>query len=95
MPEDDSGNDDVVAANSGGAMRIFIFKSDVSPRLRAFGGDLVGSQLPKQFSPWHVIGAIAPDRQPPYRLSRQVIETAINDCGFQLWRTTKKTAESA
>lgn len=94
MAENNSGEDEVVAANPVAAMRIFIFKSDVSPRLRAFGGDLVGSQLPKQFSPWRAIGAIAPDREPPYNLSRRVIETAINECGYQLWRKTDKSADS-
>jgi hypothetical protein len=75
-------------------MRIFIFKSEASPALRAFGADLVGTRLPKQFSPWRVIGAVAPDREPPHNLSRQVIESALNDCGYQLWRMSKKTAES-
>ena len=28
-------------------MQIFIFKSETKPDLRAFGGDLVGSQLPE------------------------------------------------
>jgi hypothetical protein len=74
-------------------MRIFIFKSETSPDLRAFGGDLVGGRLPNQFRPWRAIGAIAPDRDPPHNLSRAVIETAINDCGYQLWRMSKKTAD--
>ena len=52
-------------------MRIFIFKSEANPNLRAFDGDLVGSQ------------------QPPYNLPRDVIETAINDQGFQLFRLGK------
>jgi hypothetical protein len=72
-------------------MRIFIFKSEVSPDLRAFGGDLVGTRLPNQFSPWRAIGAIAPDRDPPHNLPREAIETAIKDRGFQLWRISKKT----
>jgi hypothetical protein len=71
-------------------MRIFIFKSDAKPELRAFGGDLAGSQLPKQFAPWHAVGAIAPERDPPYELSRDVIEAAIKERGFQLWRMTKR-----
>lgn len=82
------------AAAKTGAMRIFIFKSETSPDLRAFGGDLAGARLPSQFRPWRAVGAIAPDREPPYNLSRRVIETAINDCGFQLWRMSKKSAES-
>jgi hypothetical protein len=74
----------------GGAMRIFIFKSDASPDLRAFCGDLAGLQLPSRFKPWRAVGAVAPDRDPPYKLSRQVIETAIGERGFQLFRMTKK-----
>ena len=73
-------------------MRLFIFKSEANPRLRAFGADLAGSQLPSQFRPWRAVGAIAPDRDPPYNLSRQSIETAIKDSGYQLWRMSKKAA---
>jgi hypothetical protein len=71
-------------------MRIFIFKSAARPDLRAFSGDLAGAQLPDQFRPWHAIGAIAPDRDPPHNLSRDTIEAAIKDNGFQLWRFSKK-----
>lgn len=70
-------------------MRIFIFKSETNPDLRAFGGDLAGTQLPNPHGPWHAIGAIAPDRNPPHNMSRAVIETAIKDRGFQLWRLKK------
>jgi hypothetical protein len=73
-----------------GVMRFFIFKSEAKHGLRAFGADLTGSQLPKQFSPWRAIGAVASDRDPPYNLSRDVIETAIKGQGFQLWRMSKK-----
>ena len=83
-------NDNNVPLERGTPQRIFIFKSEARPDLRAFGGDLVGSQLPRQFSPWRAIGAIAPDRDPPHELSRDVIETAIKTQGFQLWRMTKK-----
>ena len=43
-----------------GFMRIFIFKSEAKPDLRAFGGDLAGSQLPVQFKPWRAVGAVSP-----------------------------------
>jgi hypothetical protein len=86
-------NDDNAATKTGGAMRIFIFKSEASPELRAFGGDLVGDRLPSQFRPWHAVGSIAPDGEPPYKLSREVIETAISDRGYQLWRMSKKSTE--
>jgi hypothetical protein len=78
------------AVKTSGFMRIFIFKSETSPELRAFGGDLAGSNLPVQFRPWYAIGAIAPEGDFPYKLSRQAIETAINDCRDQLWRMRKK-----
>jgi hypothetical protein len=71
-------------------MRLFIFKSDASPDLGAFCGDLAGLQLPSQFKPWRAIGAVAPDKEPPYKLSREVIEAAIRQNGFQLFRLSKK-----
>jgi len=70
-------------------MRIFIFKSDKSPDLRAFSGDQDGKKLPAQFRPWHAIGVIRPDLAPPHNLSRAVIEAAITNVGFQLWRMKK------
>jgi hypothetical protein len=72
-----------------GFMRIFIFKSEGKPDLRAFGGDLAGAQLPSQFKPWRAVGAVAPGQQPPYNLPRGVIEKAIKDRGFQLFRLSK------
>jgi hypothetical protein len=83
-------NDNDVTMERDTPMRLYIFKSDAGPDLRAFSGDLAGSQLPKQFSPWHAIGAVAPDRDPPHELSRDVIENAIKTQGFQLWRMSKK-----
>jgi hypothetical protein len=71
-------------------MRIYMFKSEARPGLRAFAGDLAGSQLPNQFRPWHVVGIIAPDKDPPHALPRAAIEKAIAGKGFQLWR--KKAA---
>jgi hypothetical protein len=71
-------------------MRIYMFKSELQPSLRAFAGDLAGSQLPNQFRPWHVVGVIGPDKEPPHALPREAIEKAISSQGFQLWR--KKAA---
>ena len=78
------------AAQTSGSMRIFIFKSEKSTELRAFGGDLMGSRLPVQFRPWRAIGAIAPQGDFPYKLPRESVEAAINDNGYQLWRMRKK-----
>jgi hypothetical protein len=90
MAGDAPHNDENLAAKGGGAMRIFIFKSEASPGLGAFSGDVAGLQLPSQFKPWRAVGAIAPHRDPPYKLSRDVIEAAIAACGFQLFRLSKK-----
>lgn len=76
-------------------MRIFMFKSEAQPDLRAFAGDLAGTRLPHQLRPWRIVGAIAPDNDPPHRLSRGTIEAAINDRGFQLWRMTNKKSPDA
>jgi hypothetical protein len=75
----------------GGAMRIFVFKSEANPDLRAFGGDLAGIKLPGQFKPWRAVGAIAANQDPPYKIARDDIEKAINEFGFQLFRLKKKT----
>ena len=67
-------------------MRIYVFKSEANEELRAFASDLAGATLPDQFRPWHAIGVIGPDKDPPHNLPREEIETAINLHGFQLWR---------
>lgn len=71
-------------------MRLYVFKSDAKGELRAFAGDIAGSKLPEGFRPWHVIGAVAPEAAPPYGLSRDSIEQAIDARGFQLWRLKAK-----
>jgi len=83
-------NNNDVTAEQGAGMRIFILRSEARPELHAFSAELDGSRLPKQFGPWRAIGAIAPDRDPPHELSREVIEEAIRTHGFQLWRMSKK-----
>jgi hypothetical protein len=90
MAGDAPHNDGDLAASQAGVTRIFIFKSEANPDLGAFAGDLAGLQLPSQFKPWRAVGAVAPGRDPPYKLSRQVIEAAINARGFQLFRLSKK-----
>ena len=83
-------SEEKLAPTQGDAMRIFIFKSEADPTLGAFAGDLAGLRLPIKFKPWRAVGAVAPDRDPPYKLSRDVIEAAINARGFQLFRLSKK-----
>jgi hypothetical protein len=88
----EAANNNDVSAERSPAMRIFIFKSEARPDLHAFAAELDSSRLPKQFRPWHAVGAIAPDRDPPHELSREVIEQAIRTQGFQLWRMSKKNS---
>jgi len=76
-------------------MRIYIFKSDTNDGLRAFAGDGGGSKLPSQFAPWHVVGVVAPERDPPHKLPRDEIEQAILAQGFQLWRLKAKAKPAA
>jgi len=90
MSHDTFDSDESIEHKSGGAMRIFIFKSEVKPDLRAFGGDLAGIKLPGQFKPWRAVGAIVPNQDPPYKIARDAIEKAINECGFQLFRLEKR-----
>ena len=72
-------------------MRFFIFKSETRKGLRAFAGDPAGSKLPENHGPWSITGVVTEDRAPPHNLSREAIEKAIADEGFQLWRLSKKT----
>lgn len=74
-------------------MRIYIFKSEANDSLRAFAGDPGGSKLPTQFRPWHAVGVIGPDKDPPHKLSRADIERAIDGAGFQLWRMKAKSKD--
>lgn len=90
MPDEAIHSDEKLASATGDAMRIFIFKSDTNPNLGAFAGELAGLKLPGQFKPWRAVGAVAPDRDPPYNLSRAVIEAAIAARGYQLFRIGKK-----
>jgi len=71
-------------------LRIYIFKSDANAALQAFAADLTGSKLPQQFGPWHAIGVVGPDKDPPHNLPREKIEQAIDAHGFQLWRIKPK-----
>jgi hypothetical protein len=75
-------------------VRIFIFKSE-SGALCAFSGDADSRVLPSHHGPWHPIGVVRPDADPPYNFTRATIETAIADQGYQLFRLKKKPASTA
>jgi hypothetical protein len=71
-------------------MYIYIFRSDVKEELQAFARDAAGSKLPDQFGPWHAVGVVRPDKDPPFNLPRAKIQKAIKINGFQLWRMKPK-----
>jgi len=74
-------------------MRIYMFKSEAMEDLRAFAGDVSGSKLPDRFRPWHAVGVIRPEKDPPHNLPRSEIERAIGEQGFQLWRVKAKATD--
>jgi hypothetical protein len=76
-------------------MRIFIYKSEAQKSLRAFTSASDGQQLPAQLGPWQAIGVIRPDKDPPFGLSRETIETAIGEQGFQLFKVGPKKSAAA
>ena len=76
-------------------MRIFIFKSQANSALRAFAGEAGGQKLPSQFAPWHAIGVIRADKDPPFNVKRDVIEKAIAGPGYQLFKVKPKAARRA
>jgi hypothetical protein len=76
-------------------MRIYIFKSETRPGLRAFAGDPGGGKLPQQHGPWTAIGVVRPEADPPHKFSRVSIERAIDGDGFQLWRLGAKAGAKA
>jgi hypothetical protein len=48
--------------------------------------------LPSRFGPWHAVGVVREDKDPPYKLDRAAIEQSIASQGFALFRKKiKKT----
>ena len=75
-------------------MRLYMFKSEAQADLRAFAGDPAGSKLPSRFAPWHVVGVVAADKDPPHQLPRADIERAVEESGFQLWRRRARAKQA-
>jgi hypothetical protein len=73
-------------------MRIFMFKSEGKAKLRALAGDPGGQKLPTQHGPWHAVGVIREDKDPPHNLQRVVVEQTIGSQGFLLYRMKEKSA---
>ena len=80
------------ATAEGGAIRIYIFKSETRKHLRAFAADPRGSKLPDHHGPWTATGIIGPSSAPPHKMSRETIEKAIAKEGFQMWRLVDNDA---
>jgi hypothetical protein len=74
------------------SMRLFMFKSESNRGLHAFAGDPGGQHLPSRHGPWTAIGVVREDKDPPHRMSRNVIEKSIADQGFQMYRMKPKVS---
>jgi hypothetical protein len=72
-------------------MRLVIFKSESNLGLYAFAADHGGEKLPPRHGPWTAVGVVRDDKEPPHKMSREVIENSITEQGFQLYRV-KNTA---
>jgi len=72
-------------------MRMFMFKSEGTAKLRALTGDPGGQQLPAQHGPWHAVGVVREDKQPPHNLDRGIVEQTIGTQGFLLYRMKTKS----
>jgi hypothetical protein len=73
-------------------MRIFMFKSEGKAKLRALTNDPGGQQLPTQHGPWHAVGVVREDKEPPHNLTRELVEQTIGSQGFLLYRIKPKSA---
>jgi hypothetical protein len=71
-------------------MRLFMFKSESNRGLRAFAPDPAGEKLPTRHGPWTAVGVVREDKDPPFRMKRDVIEKAVSDQGFQFYKMKKK-----
>jgi hypothetical protein len=67
-------------------MRLFMFKSEGTRGLHAFARDPGGQELPARHGPWTAVGVVREDKDPPYRMSRGLIEKSFADQGFQLYK---------
>jgi hypothetical protein len=70
-------------------MMISIFESAGAGGLRAFVGERSGASLPERHGPWKRLTNIAAHQRLPHALDRKVVEKAIAEHGFQLWRLKK------
>jgi len=68
---------------------IYTFKSTQHDGMFAFAGDEDGTRLPERHGPWKAQGNTLPHQALPHRFSRDQIELAIANEGFQLWRMKK------
>jgi hypothetical protein len=76
------------------AMRLFMFKSESNRELHAFVADPGGEPLPSRHGPWTAVGVVREDKEPPHKMSREVIEQSIADQGFQLYKMKRRAASS-
>jgi hypothetical protein len=72
-------------------MFIYSFASGKKPGLFAFAADQAGGRLPDKFGPWKLMQRINPDVALPHDLDRGMVEEALAETGFQMWRRRKES----
>ena len=76
-------------------MVIYVFESVGREGLCAFAGDRTGSSLPARHGPWKQLANISRREGLPHALDRKVVEEAIAEHGFQMWRVKKASSPAA
>lgn len=63
--------------------------------LNAFAGDADGTRLPERHGPWRRIGSTRRNQALPHGIDRSMVESAIEEHGFQMWRAKAPVIEPA
>lgn len=69
------------------------FTSAGSSGLNAFAGDAEGTRLPVRHGPWRHVGSVRRHQTLPHGIDRSLVESAIEEHGFQMWRAKTAAGE--
>lgn len=74
---------------------IHTFTSSNGSGLSAFAGDADGTRLPERHGPWRRTGSTRYNQPLPHNIDRSMVESAIEEHGFQMWRAKRIHTEPA
>lgn len=72
---------------------IHSFTSANGSGLCAFAGDAEGTRLPARHGPWRHVGSVRRHQSLPHGIDRSLVESAIEEHGFQMYRTKTTIGE--